>query len=94
MEDTAPQIADREEVLLIEERRGKPGSGLIAPGTSPDGTTAYFSVNGQSSSFNLTMKTNERVRLRFEIDAPAELMGAFNELLASPTSPAGAAPDA
>ena len=65
VEDTAPQIADREEVLLIEERRGKPGSGLIAPGTSPDGTTAYFSVNGQSSSFNLTMKTIERVRLRF-----------------------------
>lgn len=64
VEDSPPVQADRDEVLLIEEWRVKADGSAIAPGRSPDGTTAVYTVNGQPR-FDLTAKVNERLRLRF-----------------------------
>lgn len=64
VEDSPAVQADRDEVLLIEEWRMKADGSAIAPGGNPEGTTAIYTVNGQSR-FDLTAKVNERVRLRF-----------------------------
>jgi FtsP/CotA-like multicopper oxidase with cupredoxin domain len=63
VEDASPAVVDRDEVLLIEEWRVKSGSTAIAPAANPDGTTASYTVNGQTT-FNIAAKVNERLRLR------------------------------
>ncbi len=64
VEDSPAVAVDRDEVLLIEEWRLRPDGTAIAPRTSPDGTTAAYTVNGQPG-LDITAKINERLRLRF-----------------------------
>lgn len=64
VEDNPPVPVDRDDVLLIEEWRVKPDGSSILPGTSPDGTTPAYTVNGQPS-LDITARVNERLRLRF-----------------------------
>lgn len=60
-----PAIAvDRDAVLLIEDWRVKADGSAIMPGQNPDGTTAVYTVNGQTA-LNIAAKPNERLRLRF-----------------------------
>jgi FtsP/CotA-like multicopper oxidase with cupredoxin domain len=59
------QVAvDRDEVLLIEEWRLRPDGTAIAPGTDAKDTTPVYTVNGRTS-FELSARANERLRLRF-----------------------------
>lgn len=64
VEDNPAVAVDRDEVLLIENWRVKPDGNAIAPGQNPDGTTAAWTVNGQTA-LNIATKLNERLRLRF-----------------------------
>jgi len=64
VEDSPPIDVDRDEVLLIEDWRMKADGSAIAPGSAPDGTTATYTVNGQTA-LNIAAKLNERLRLRF-----------------------------
>jgi FtsP/CotA-like multicopper oxidase with cupredoxin domain len=54
---------DRDEILLIEDWRVRPDGTAIAAGTDPGDTVPVHTINGQTS-FDLTGRTNERVRLR------------------------------
>jgi FtsP/CotA-like multicopper oxidase with cupredoxin domain len=64
VEDAPPIAVDRDEVVLIEDWRVKADGNAIVPGQSPDGTTAHYTVNGQTA-LNIAAKLNERLRLRF-----------------------------
>ncbi|MFH0302257.1 multicopper oxidase domain-containing protein [Bradyrhizobium sp. 31Argb] len=55
---------DRDEVLLIEEWRLRPDGSAIAPGTEAKDATPVYTVNGRTS-FELSARANERLRLRF-----------------------------
>jgi FtsP/CotA-like multicopper oxidase with cupredoxin domain len=55
---------DRDEVLLIEEWRLRPDGSAIAPGLDAKDTTPVYTLNGQTS-FELSARANERLRLRF-----------------------------
>jgi FtsP/CotA-like multicopper oxidase with cupredoxin domain len=55
---------DRDEVLLIEEWRLRPDGSPIAPGTDINDATPVYTVNGRTS-FELSARANERLRLRF-----------------------------
>lgn len=55
---------DRDEVLLIEEWRLRPGGTALAPGRDPKDTTALYTINGKPS-FDLSASVGERLRLRF-----------------------------
>jgi FtsP/CotA-like multicopper oxidase with cupredoxin domain len=55
---------DRDEVLLIEEWRLRPDGAAIAPGTDPTDTTPVLTANGRLS-LDITVRTNERIRIRF-----------------------------
>ncbi|WP_445488372.1 multicopper oxidase family protein [Rhodopseudomonas sp. RCAM05734] len=61
--ETAPPVANRDEVLLIEEARLRPDNIAVAPGSDPTDTTAVFTVNGKPS-FEPTVRLHERLRLR------------------------------
>jgi FtsP/CotA-like multicopper oxidase with cupredoxin domain len=55
---------DRDEILLIEEWRLRPDGTAIAPGTDFKDTVAVYTVNGRTS-FEISARPNERLRLRF-----------------------------
>lgn len=55
---------DRDEVLLIEDWRVLPDGTAIAPGGEPKGAAPAYTVNGRTS-FEISVRTNERIRLRF-----------------------------
>jgi FtsP/CotA-like multicopper oxidase with cupredoxin domain len=55
---------DRDEVLVIEEWRLRPDGTAVAPGTDAKDTTPIYTVNGRTS-FELSSRANERLRLRF-----------------------------
>jgi FtsP/CotA-like multicopper oxidase with cupredoxin domain len=55
---------DRDEVLLIEEWRTRADGTAVAPGAEPKDAIAVYTVNGRTS-FDISARTNDRVRLRF-----------------------------
>jgi FtsP/CotA-like multicopper oxidase with cupredoxin domain len=59
-----PVAVDRDEVLLIEDWRLRPDGTAIAPGIDPKDATPVYTVNGRIS-FDITARSNERLRLRF-----------------------------
>ncbi|HET9584229.1 MAG TPA: multicopper oxidase domain-containing protein, partial [Bradyrhizobium sp.] len=54
---------DRDEVLLIEDWRIRADGAAIAPGADPKDTALIHTINGQTS-FDLSARLHERVRLR------------------------------
>lgn len=63
VEDDGPAVADRDEVLLIEEWRLGVDFKPVAPGTIPGQSPALFTVNGLASA-DIAIRPNERLRLR------------------------------
>ncbi|NOJ49447.1 multicopper oxidase family protein [Bradyrhizobium archetypum] len=55
---------DRDEVLLIEDWRVLPDGTAMAPGVEPKDAMPIHTVNGRTS-FEISVRTNERVRFRF-----------------------------
>jgi FtsP/CotA-like multicopper oxidase with cupredoxin domain len=55
---------DRDEVLLIEDWRLRPDGTAVAPGSDPKDATPVHTINGKSS-FDLSARINQRLRLRF-----------------------------
>jgi FtsP/CotA-like multicopper oxidase with cupredoxin domain len=55
---------DRDEVLLIEEWRLRPDGAAVAAGIDAKDTTPVYTLNGRTS-FELSARANERLRLRF-----------------------------
>jgi FtsP/CotA-like multicopper oxidase with cupredoxin domain len=55
---------DRDEVFLIEDWRVLPDGTAVAPGVGPKDAVPAFTVNGRTS-FEISTRTNERIRLRF-----------------------------
>jgi FtsP/CotA-like multicopper oxidase with cupredoxin domain len=65
VEERTPIKVDRDEVMLIEDWRLDAGGLPIAPGTGEKSVGApLYLVNGRPS-FDLTLRPNERLRLRF-----------------------------
>jgi hypothetical protein len=62
--ENEPVAVDRDEVFLSEDWRVLPDGTAIAPGIEPKDATPTFTVNGRAS-FEISVRTNERVRLRF-----------------------------
>jgi len=59
-----PVQVDRDEVILIEDWRLRPDGAAIAPGTDPTDTAPVLTANGRLS-LDITVRTNERIRIRF-----------------------------
>ena len=59
-----PIAVDSDEVLLIEDWRLRPDGSAIAAGTDPKDTTAFYTVNGQTSR-DIPLRFNQRCRFRF-----------------------------
>ena len=62
--ESEPVAVDRDQVFLIEDWRGLPDGTAIAPGAEPKDAAPAYTVNGRTS-FEISVRTNERVRLRF-----------------------------
>ena len=62
--ESEPVAVDRDEVFLIEDWRLRADGTAIAPGADPKDTAPVYTVNGRTS-FDISARTNERVRLRF-----------------------------
>lgn len=66
--ESEPIAVDRDEVFLVEDWRLRPDGSAIAPGVDPKDTakdaTPILTANGRLS-FDITARTNERVRIRF-----------------------------
>ncbi|WP_454619360.1 multicopper oxidase family protein [Bradyrhizobium cenepequi] len=62
--ESEPVSVDRDEVLLIEEWRLRPDGTAAAPGTDAKDATPVYTFNGRTS-FELSARANERLRLRF-----------------------------
>jgi FtsP/CotA-like multicopper oxidase with cupredoxin domain len=62
--ESQPVAADRDEVVLIEDWRIGADGIAVAPGTDPKDSTPVQTINGRPS-FDLSARSNERVRLRF-----------------------------
>ncbi|WP_249129757.1 multicopper oxidase family protein [Bradyrhizobium sp. AUGA SZCCT0283] len=63
VQESEAVAVDRDVVLLIEDWRVKPDGTAMAPGTDPGDTMPVHTINGQTS-FDLSARTNDRVRLR------------------------------
>ena len=63
VQESEAVAVDRDEVLLIEDWRLRPDGTAMAPGTDPGDTLPLHTVNGQTS-FDLSARANERIRLR------------------------------
>lgn len=63
-DETMRVAVDRDEILLIEEWRLRPDGTALPPGHDPKDTTPLYTINGQTS-FELSAKADERLRLRF-----------------------------
>jgi FtsP/CotA-like multicopper oxidase with cupredoxin domain len=59
-----PGTLDRDEILLIEDWRLRSDGTALAPGIDARDTTTVYTVNGRIS-FDITVRSNERLRLRF-----------------------------
>ena len=64
VQESDPVPVDRDEVFLIEDWRVLPDGTAIAPGLDPKEAVPVHTVNGRIS-FEISVRTNERVRLRF-----------------------------
>jgi FtsP/CotA-like multicopper oxidase with cupredoxin domain len=62
--ENEPVQVDRDEVFLIEDWRLRPDGSAIAPGTDPADTAPVLTANGRLS-LDITVRTNERIRIRF-----------------------------
>ena len=62
--ESEPVAVDRDEVFLVEDWRVLPDGSAIAPGVEPKDAAPAYTVNGRTS-FEISVRTNERVRLRF-----------------------------
>jgi FtsP/CotA-like multicopper oxidase with cupredoxin domain len=62
--ESEPISVDRDELLLIEEWRLRPDGMAVAPGIDATDTTPVYTLNGRTS-FELSARANERLRLRF-----------------------------
>ena len=62
--ESEPMAVDGDEVFLIEDWRVLPDGTAIAPGAEPKDAAPAYTVNGRTS-FEISVRTNERVRLRF-----------------------------
>jgi FtsP/CotA-like multicopper oxidase with cupredoxin domain len=62
--ESEPVAVDRDEVFLIEDWRVLPDGTAIAPGAEPKDAVPAYTVNGRTS-FEISVRTNERVRIRF-----------------------------
>ena len=62
--ESEPVAVDRDEVFLIEDWRLRPDGTAIAPGIDPKDTTPVYTING-SATQDVTLRPNERLRLRF-----------------------------
>src|SRR2546430_1001 len=63
VQESEAVAVERDEVLLLEDWRVRPDGSAIAPGTDQKDTLPVHTINGQTS-FDLSARTNERVRLR------------------------------
>jgi FtsP/CotA-like multicopper oxidase with cupredoxin domain len=61
--EAGPVTVDRDEVLLIEDFRIRADGSLVAPGADAGDAAALFTVNGRPA-FDITLRINERLRLR------------------------------
>ena len=68
--ESEPVAVDRDEVFLIEDWRVLPDGTAIAPGAEPKDAAPAYTVNGRTS-FEISVRTNERVRLRIYQRLPA-----------------------
>jgi FtsP/CotA-like multicopper oxidase with cupredoxin domain len=64
VDETTPVAVDRDEVLLIEEWRLRQDGAALPPGHDARDTTPLHTINGQTS-FELSARAGERLRLRF-----------------------------
>ncbi|WP_454634351.1 multicopper oxidase family protein [Bradyrhizobium cenepequi] len=65
LESESEQVAvDRDEVLLIEEWRLRPDGTAAVPGMDAKDATPVYTINGRTS-FELSARASERLRLRF-----------------------------
>lgn len=55
---------DKDEICLIEDWRLRSDGAAITPGTDAKDTTSIYTINGQTS-FDLSTRVNERLRVRF-----------------------------
>lgn len=62
--ESQPGAVDRDEVVLIEDWRVRTDGTAIVPGMDPKDSTPVQTINGRPS-FDLSARSNERVRLRF-----------------------------
>ena len=63
VQESEAVAVDRDEVLLIEDWRIRPDGTAMAPGAAPGEAMPVHTVNGKTS-FEISARTNERVRLR------------------------------
>src|SRR5260370_242672 len=61
--ESAPISVDRDEVLLIEDWRLRPGGTAIPPGIAPKDAATVYTINGRAS-LDIPARTHERLRLR------------------------------
>jgi FtsP/CotA-like multicopper oxidase with cupredoxin domain len=62
--ESDPVSVDRDEVLLVEEWRLRADATAAVPGTDPNETTVFYTLNGKPS-LDVAARSNERLRLRF-----------------------------
>ena len=62
--ESEPVGVDRDEVLLVEEWRLRADATAAVPGTDPNETTVFYTLNGKPS-LEVSARSNERLRLRF-----------------------------
>lgn len=62
--ESQPAAVDRDEVVLIEDWRIRADGTAVAPGADPKDSTPAQTINGRPS-FDLSARSNERIRLRF-----------------------------
>ena len=64
VQESDATIADRDEVLLIEDWRLRPDGTAIAPGIDPADTVLLYTINGLTT-LDIPVRIHERLRLRF-----------------------------
>ena len=62
--ESEPAIVDRDEILLIEEWRVRTDGTAVPPGAAPSEAEVFYTLNGKPS-FDVSARSNERLRLRF-----------------------------
>jgi FtsP/CotA-like multicopper oxidase with cupredoxin domain len=62
--ESEPVMVDRDEVVLIEDWRLRSDGRAMVPGSEARDTKPLYTINGQAL-FEITPRTNERLRLRF-----------------------------